>query len=387
MMTQDGHSFDNYLGTRAGVDGLPSGICRPVSHGSATPCFRPHPISGSPHATLLATAGTQSTSDGRTAMGYYRPGTLPVLNGVVDHGVVFDHWFAAVPGGGVANRLFAVAARAPGDVAEVPGRGWAGITMIFDRLQAAGVSWRIYVENYRPSLTLATARGSQRRGGQLALVPLLASSGFRTDPSLSAHVVDLSRYYSDLARGRLPSVSFVVSTTHTEQPPHDPAVDQRLVRSVVNALLASSAWRSSAFFLTYDTPGGWYDHAPPSQLDGARTGLRVPTVLLSPYAQPGTVDHTAYDSAAILGLIEHNWNLPPLTSGDRTAASLLPAFSFSAPPRSPALIDVPATRPPVHQPNTLVLYAGYLLALLIGLGFVAWVIQAERPRRTEGARP
>lgn len=404
VMMQSGHSFDNYLGRRPGVDGIPRGVCVPVHRGSSRPCVRPHPINGSPHANLASTARSEAaavdggrmdgfvraqagSARGGAALGYYPPRAVPVLTSLANHGEVFDHWFAAVPGGSIANRLFAVTGAAPaGDPAEVPTSGWSGAT-IFDRLQAAGVSWRIYVEDYRPGLTLGSATAAERRTGQLALVPLLASSGFRSDPALAGHVVGLGRYYADLAHHRLPAVSFVVSTTHTERPPHNPAVDQELVRSVANALLASSAWSSSAFLLTYDTSGGWYDHVPPTRIDGARTGLRVPTILLSPYAKPGTVDHSTYDSASVLGLIEHNWQLPSLTGRDRAAASLLPAFSFRATPGRPALIDARSSRPPLRQPRSLVLYGGYLLALAVGLGCVGWVLWREHPRRAEASRP
>ncbi|HET7173814.1 MAG TPA: alkaline phosphatase family protein [Nocardioidaceae bacterium] len=404
VMMQSGHSFDNYLGRRSGDDGIPRGVCVPVHGGTSRPCLRPHPINGSPHANLASAAASEATAvdggrmdgfvraqagsaRGGAALGYYPPRSVPVLTSLANHGEVFDHWFAAVPGDTIANRLFAVTGAVPaGDPAEVPASGWSGAT-IFDRLQAADVAWRIYVEDYRPGLTLGSATLAERRTGQLALVPLLASSGFRRDPALSGHVVGLGRYYADLAHNRLPAVSFVVSTTHTERPPHNPAVDQELVRSVANALLASSAWSSSAFLLTYDTSGGWYDHVPPTRIDGARTGLRVPTILVSPYVKPDTVDHTTYDSASVLGLIEHNWRLPSLTGRDRTAASLLPVFSFRTPPGRPALIDARSSRPPLHQPRSLVLYGGYLLALAAGLGCVGWVLWREHPWRAAASRP
>lgn len=398
VMSQEGHSFDNYFGHRAGVDGLPAATCLPAAHGKSQPCVQPYPISGSPHAKLRGTAAAEAQavdkgrmdgfvraqavhgSDGQVAMGYYPAQQLPVLTGVADRGVVFDKWFAALPGTAVANDLFGVAATSPANVGQVPTSGWGDTPLIFDRLQKAGVSWRIYVENYQPTLTIRTAHSTQQRStGQVARVPVLATSRFLASSSLQSHVVDLSRYYQDLAEGDLPAVSFIVSTQHTELAPRNPNIDERVVGSVVNGLLSSSAWKQSAFFLTYANSGGWYDHVPPPTISGVPAGLRVPTVLLSPYVSAGTVSGTTYDSAAILKLIEQNWSMSPLTSHDRDAASLLPLFSFRATPARPALIGVTPSRPVIQQPSRTVLYLGYLLALLAALACFSFVVYRRWP--------
>ncbi len=397
VMSQEGHSFDNYLGDRSGVDGLSDDTCLPAGD-KDLPCVPSHPIHGSPHAILRDTAAAQRRSvnrgsmngfveaqaihgsDGSVAMGYYPADQVPVLTALADRGVVFDRWFAALPGTPVGNDLFAVAATAPAHADQVPSQGWGDTPLIFDRLQAAGISWRIYVEDYQPGLTARTASPHQRAVGQVARVPVLGTPRFLADPSLSSHVVDLRRYYQDLARHRLPAVSFIISTQHTERAPRNPAIDQQLVRRVVNGLLASSAWKDSAFFLTYNTSGGWYDHVPPPTIDGAPTGLRVPTVLLSPYVSAGTVDHRTHDSASILKLIEDNWSLPPLTSRDRGAASLLPRFSFHSTAHQPSLVGVSPSRPPVQQPDRTVLYLGYGVALLAGSACVAFVLVGRRRR-------
>jgi len=399
VMAQEGHTFDNYLSGRPGAAGRPSGVCVPAAGRSGTPCVHPYPINGSPHAMLRATSATQRTSvnggrmdgfvraqavhdaDGRVAMGYYPTKQLPILNGLADRGVLFDHWFAAVPGGSIANDLFGVAARSPGDVSAVPSGGWTHTPLIFDRLQAARVTWRVYVEDYDPRTTIRTATSTQQRAeGQVARVPLLSTKRWLGQP-LHGHVVPLARYYQDLAHGRLPQVAFVVTTRHTERPPQNPATGQSLVRGVVNALLGSSAWAGSAFFLTYTDPGGWYDHVPPvAAPGGAARGLRVPTVMISPFARAGTVDHTVVDSAGILKVIEQNWSLPPLTDRDADAPSLLSTLTFHAASRTPSLVGVASTESPTHQPDRSVLYAGYLLALLCGVAGVPATLWWARPR-------
>ena len=390
VMVQQGHTFDNYFGTRPGVDGLPRQVCASVSRGSG--CLPSYRLNGSPHVALTDTARAQRRAvdggrmdgfvraqsvhgqDARAVMAHYSKATLPVLTGLADRGAVFDRWFSGVAGGPVANDLFLAAGQAPRRADTVPPEGWQDMPLIFDRLQAAGVPWRIYVEGYQPAVTLRTAGPGELRAGQVARVPVLATQRFLRSDLFRSHVVPLRRYYADLVHRNLPAVSLLVTTEHTERPPRNPVTDQVVVRAAVNALFASREWPNSAFLLTYGSSGGWYDHVRPPTVDGARLGLRVPTVLLSPYVEPGTVVHRQYDAAAVLRLIEQNWRLAPLTRRDRTARSLLPLFSFGIDHRRPSLIDVRASRGPVAQPNSDVLYAGYLVALAAALGCVGWVV-------------
>lgn len=401
VMVQQGHTFDNYFGTRRGVDGLPSGACTRLPRGGR--CVPSYELGGSPHVALTDTARAQRQAvdggrmDGfvraqsvhgqhaRAAMGHYTAGTLPVLTGLAERGAVFDHWFSGVPGGPVANDLFLAAGTAPRRADTVPPDGWQGTPLIFDRLQGAGVPWRVYVEGYQPAITLRTAGPGELRAGQVARVPVLATQRFLRSDLLKGHVAPLQRYYSDLVEGRLPAVSFVVTTEHTERPPRNPVTDQTVVRAVANALITSREWSDSAFLLTYGSSGGWYDHVPPPTVDGARLGLRVPTLLVSPFVRPGSVVHEQYDAAAVLRLIEQNWRLAPLTSRDRTARSLLPLFSFHLDRPRPALIDVRASRPPAVQPDSHVLYAGYLVALAAALGCIGWVV--VRSGHRDAGRP
>ncbi len=398
VMTQSGHSFDNYLGTRAGADGIPAKACQLRSRLAQPKCITPFALTGATAAQpFRSTAATQMTSvnrggmngfvlaqttrdsDGTAALGYYRAQDVPVLNSLADRGVVFDHWFSGVPGGTVANRLFGVTASPPGDPSAVPIGGWGKVPVIFDRLSAAGVSWRIYVQNYEPALTIATASTKQRLGGQVARVPVLAMARYINNPALSSHIVDLSHYYSDLTAGRLPAVSYIVSSSATEQPPQSPAKGQLLSRAVVNGLIASSAWSSSAFLLQYDSSSGWYDHVRPPRIDGATIGLRVPAILISPYARPGTVDHTTMDAASTLKFMEKIWGLAPLAKRDRDAADLRTAFAFNRRPEPASLIGVPTDRN-VIQPDRLLLYLGYGGALAVALALIVGVVYSTTVR-------
>lgn len=391
VMTQDQHSFDNYFGMRSGVDGIPDGVCVPAKAGSSTPCVAPFPLKASGlRPTLHATASAQQVSvangrmdgfvqaqttphtNGKGAMGYYRPADLPVMAQLADQGVLFDHWFSSVPGGTIANRLFAVSGTAVPDTDQVPAAGWPNLPVIFDRLQAAGVSWKVYVEHYEPALTVKTAGPKARRGGQVARVPLLALTRYEKSPALASHIVDLETYFSDLATGALPAVSWIVTTSSTERAPADPLQGQREVRNVVNALGGSSAWPSSAFLLSYDSTGGWYDHVAPPTEQGAVLGLRVPALLISPYATPGLVNHDQFDSASVLRFIETNWSVASLTSRDASATDLGTAMSFGRTPHPATIVGTSGGRPQAPIPNRLIIYGVYLLALAAVVAVVAW---------------
>ena len=405
VMTQDEHSFDNYLGSRRGVDGLGAAVCQPATVRGRAVCLLPRALtSRGPRPSLNPSAAAERVSvaggrmtgfvaaqttprvDGSLALGYYRPASVPVLTQLADHGVVFDRWFASVPGGGIANRLFAMSAHAVPDTPSVPAAGWPDVPVVFDRLQAAGVSWKVYVENYEPALTVSTAGPTALRGGQVARVPLLAMARYENSPALMSHITDLNAYYADLAAGRLPAVSWIVTTAATERPPAVPSVGQRAVRNVVNALGESSAWGSSAFVLSYDSSGGWYDHVPPPARQGATLGLRVPALLVSPYATPRRVDHAQLDGAAVLRFIETNWGLRPLTARDATAGDLSTAFAFDRPPHPAVIVGTtPTARPSAHL-HRVVIVVGYLLAVAVAVGSVGWAVGARRPAPDEVRR-
>ena len=116
------------------------------------------------------------------------------------------------------------------------------------------------------------------------------------------------------------------------------------MRSVVNELMRSPEWKSTAFVLTYDSWGGWYDHVKPPRSTAYGYGFRVPTLLVSPYAKRGAIDHTTLDSTSILRFIEDNWRLAPLARRDANANSIASAFDFSTVARQPAFVGADRRR-------------------------------------------
>jgi phospholipase C len=324
----------------------------------------------------FVTAFSARPDVGTQAMAFYDQADIPFYWNVADEYVLFDRFFSSAAGGSVRNHMFWVTG-APGNTQTDtlrPG-GFDSVPTIFDRLQAAGISWKFYVQNYRPAQTFRTL-GPGVTSAQVVRVPLLNYNRYLDDPALHSRIVDMSQYYRDLQAGHLPAVSFMVPSGSSEHPPGDIQSGQRMIRSLVNALMSSSAWSSSAFMWTYDNWGGWYDHVVPPTVDRYGYGFRVPALLISPYARKGYVDHTTLDFTSALKFIETNWHIAPLAARDRAAGNLTSAFDFSAAPRPALLLGVsraPAPPPATPRAQVYLAYgcavAGFLLLLL---GHALW---------------
>jgi phospholipase C len=401
MLMQENHSFDNYFGTYPDADGIPADICMPVRPGSPDKgCVKPHHLGARPlrdhshdHKTALrqlnggkmdgfVRALQVRRQDGEVAMGYYDRRDLPFHWAVADEYVLFDRFFSSSLEGGDANHMFWVSGR------PTPDNG----PTIFDRLQERGISWKFYVAGHDPRINIRTppSRRDARWGRVLDDVPILKLTRFTDDRRLASRIVDLDQYHKDLQEGTLPAVSFVIAYGASEHPPGDLALGQRLVRSLVNGLMASSAWKHSAFLYTYDDWGGWYDHVRPPKVDASGYGFRVPALLISPYARRGHVDHTQLDQTAGIKFIEENWGLPPLGSRDAAAKTFTAAFDFSSPPRGPSLMFQGSSVSGgaiVRRPPSGLLYGFYGAAFVIAVLVVGWAFAVSRRQSRIGGGP
>jgi phospholipase C len=113
------------------------------------------------------------------------------------------------------------------------------------------------------------------------------------------------------------------------------------VSYLINTVMKSSYWSSIAIIVTWDDFGGFYDHVPPPQTSGDGEGFRVPTLVISPFAKHGYIDHTPYEFGSMLSLIEAVFNLPSLGARDSIGIgrnNMMNASNFSQPPQ-PALIE------------------------------------------------
>lgn len=162
-----------------------------------------------------------------------------------------------------------------------------------------------------------------------------------------------TRVLTDAAQGNLASVSWVTpSKADSDHPGAHSDTGPSWVASVINAIGESPYWNSTAIVVLWDDWGGLYDNAPPPQLDFRGLGIRVPCLIISPYAKRDYVDHTQYEFGSVLKFIEEVFPaVKPLgrTSAgytDRRAASLDNAFDFSQPPR--AFVPIKTKYPPAY---------------------------------------
>ena len=150
------------------------------------------------------------------------------------------------------------------------------------------------------------------------------------------HVFPVDDLVRDVRRGDLPPMTWVTPRFQlSEHPDFSVCHGENWTTQVVDAIMRSPMWRDTAIFLTWDDWGGFSDHVPPPQVDGLGLGMRVPLLVISPYARQGFVDHTTGEFSSVLRFVEENWGLHALTPRDAATGDLAEAFDFTAPPRPP----------------------------------------------------
>jgi phospholipase C len=144
-----------------------------------------------------------------------------------------------------------------------------------------------------------------------------------------------SQFITDVGNGNLRDVTWITPTCNeSDHPGCDSDMGPSWVSSVVNAIGESQFWDSTAIFIFWDDYGGFYDPQPPKYLDYEGLGLRIPLLVISPYAKQGYVSHVHYEHGSILKFIEDRFGLARLAATDQRATSPeTDCFNFSQPPR------------------------------------------------------
>jgi phospholipase C len=189
--------------------------------------------------------------------------------------------------------------------------------------------------------------------------PLPDFTDVRQDGQLG-NIQPLSNFYAAAANGTLPAVSWVEPNgTVSEHPPALVSDGQTYVTGLINTIMQSPDWKSTAIFLSWDDWGGFYDHVVPPVVDRNGYGLRVPGIVISPYAKQGLIDHQTLSHDAYNKFIEDDLlggqRLDPATDGrpdprpdvreaEPILGNLARDFNFSQPPRAPIIL--PTDPPP-----------------------------------------
>jgi len=243
---------------------------------------------------------------------------------------------------------------------------WTDITYL---LYTHHVGWGYYVETgSQPdcedgAATCPSKAQSYKTPGIWNPLPLFTD--VQADHQLG-NVQPVSSFLSAAKGGTLPAVSWITpSQINSEHPPASVHEGQAWVTNLVNSVMRGPDWASTAIFLSWDDWGGFYDHVPPPVVDGDGYGLRVPTIVISPYARRGFIDHQTLSHDAFLKFIEDDFlggaRLDPATDGRpdprpdvRESApqlgNLAADFDFTQAPRPPVILPLnpppgPASRP------------------------------------------
>jgi phospholipase C len=308
-------------------------------------------------------------------MGYYDGGDLNYYYSMATNFATSDRWFSPVMSRTPPNREFLIAATSNGyvnqrgknpplDSALIPAK------TIFEALQAAGITWKIYVPNAGTRCASDTSPS--------CLIKLSYVKDFTFGQTIvnqyPQNLVPISQFITDAQNGTLPQVAQIepASGAGLDEHPSDndpPAGGQpccstqkgsQFVSTLINAVMCApnsnpctpgKSWKDSAFILTFDEFGGFYDHVapvptvspdgiPPVDLypndvclstpgptcDFTYTGYRVPMILVSPFAKKNFVSHSTTDYTAILKLIEKRFGLGALTNRDAAQIDMAQEF-------------------------------------------------------------
>jgi phospholipase C len=424
VIMQENRSFDSYFGTYPGANGIPKGVCVPDPQQPAH-CQQPFVDhrdvnGGGPHGAPNAVAdinggkmngfvrqarkartrcanafnpacGNALTPD---VMGYHTQSDIPNYWTYANDFVLQDRMFEPNASWSLPEHLFQVsewsayctqhnvpasctnALQVPGlppdsgalrraNIHQVgpPIYAWTDLTYL---LHKANVPWGYYVvAGTEPdceddeALSCAPVRQNARTPGIWNPLPYFDT--VKHDGQL-ANVQSVEHFYTAAQHGTLPAVSWVVpSGAVSEHPPGPVSFGQSYVTSLINAVMRSPDWSSTAIFLAWDDWGGFYDHVQPPTVDENGYGLRVPALVISPYAKRGYIDHQTLSFDAYVKFIEDDFlggaRLDPKTDGRPDPrptvredvpqlGDLTSDFDFTQPPR-------PAVLLPVHPVTTL----------------------------------
>jgi phospholipase C len=278
-----------------------------------------------------------------------RPTWVKYTLGYMDNTIIPNYWqyaanftlcdafFSAITSGSVPNHLYMVAAQCGGlvgndNIVNVTTQGNVGIfsfPSVIELLGQSGVTWKYYT-------------GSTTPGIETTWNLLPGFKAYADNPDLSNKLVQTAQFYTDLAKGKLPQVCWLVpNVAESEHPPQNVQNGMWYVTKLINAVMQSSYWNSCAIIVTWDDYGGFYDHVPPIQTDEYGFGFRVPAIVISPYSRSGVIIHTQYDLTSPLKLIETKFDLRPLTERDGASNTMLECFDFTQKPLPPYIITPP----------------------------------------------
>ncbi|HEY2769749.1 MAG TPA: alkaline phosphatase family protein [Solirubrobacteraceae bacterium] len=425
VIMQENRSFDTYFGTFPGADGIPHGACLPdPSNGGCVAPF--HDAAdlnyGGPHGAANSAADVDGgamdgyvvqaekgsgcntddpncspCTEGSQArcidvMGYHDAREIPNYWTYAHDFVLQDHMFEPNASWSLPQHLFEVSEWSAyctnplqpssctnqlenpnpiihtNPLSTAARYAWTDMTYL---LHTHDVSWGYYVlQGNEPDCEVDTAMTcspvSQSAQTPSIWNPLPRFEDVHQDNQLG-NIQSLTKFYAAARNGTLPNVSWISpSQSVSEHPPGLVSAGQTYVTGLVNALMQGPDWDSTAIFLTWDDWGGFYDHVQPPVADPNGFGIRVPGIVISPYARQGVIDHQTMSQDAYNKFIEDDFlgsqRLDPATDGrpdprptvrenNPLVGDVSADFDFDQAPRQPVILSPhPAPGPASKSP-------------------------------------
>lgn len=401
VIMQENRSFDEYFGTYPGADGIPMQngvptVCVPDP--KTQECVKPYHNAkdvnaGGPHAAASATADIDHgkmdgfirtfrsaqrackspdapgcvTGETPDVMGWHDAREIPNYWTYAQSFVLQDKMFEPNSSWSLPSHLFMVSAWSakcsqPGDptscVNALDGPSglnvskndyaWTDLTFL---LHKANVAWAYYLsEGTEPDCeddAMLCVAKKQSKNVPGIWNPLPAFDTVKQDGE-EANIQTVDKFFTAAKTGTLPAVSWVVPEQKvSEHPPAKVSEGEAYVTSLINAVMQGPEWNSTAIFLSWDDWGGFYDHVVPPTVDQNGYGLRVPGLVISPYARKGFVDHQTLSFDAYLKLIEDDFlggqRIDPTTDGRPDPR---PDVRENAPQLGNLILDLDLTQSP-----------------------------------------
>jgi phospholipase C len=306
FILQEDRSFDSYFGTFPGVEGIVAGtaLTNPLDRSKVTLYHDSNSVdSGAPHSLEDAVRDINGGKmDGflqnqevnpKDVMGYHDYREIPNYWNYAMLYVLQDHLFAPSEFSSLASQLSSLAGQ---------GNTVSPKTGIFDEisrlLNSRKFDWKYY------------------DGGQ-----------------------NSAQFNLDARQGKLAEVSWVVPSAEvSEAPPASVRKGMAYVTGLVNAIMQGPEWYSTAIFISWDNFGGFYDHLAPPPFLEYTSAIRVPGLIISPYAKQNFIDHQTYSLESWLRIVEERFGVTQAASGNSSIVDMQDAFDFTQRPRVPIIL-------------------------------------------------
>jgi phospholipase C len=360
FIVKENHSFDNLFGRFPHANGATQGLCGSRMVRLTEPPIPPPNVThewGAAHIAINGGAmdGFCRADKKKPYQPYvqYQQADLPNYWTYASQFELADNMFSSLTGASFGNHLYLAAATSNQFITNPPSPG-AGVSWGCDappktRAKRAVDNKIIWAFPCMEAVTLSDLlddsdftwhyyAGEEHSSGYLWSI-FDSVPHIRYGNEWATNVSPPEQFASDVAAGKLANFTWVMPRFgFSEHAPSGLCPGENWTVGIINAIMQSPYWSNTVIFLAWDDWGGYYDHVPPPAVDYFGLGIRVPLIIISPYAKQGII-HTQYEFASVLKFAEETFGLPTLTQRDEEANDLMDAFDFHQSPLAPLILN------------------------------------------------